>query len=95
MYQRLLAAKNYRAGAMLIRQVHFAMTDLELHARSAAHLSPGCEGGCTARALDQMEGGLAFGARLGRSCTYLAAAAAPAPTWLLLLHPQTPLPKRG
>lgn len=33
MYQKLLAAKTYRAGSMTLRQVHFAMTDLELHAR--------------------------------------------------------------
>lgn len=29
--QKLLAAKNYRAGTMSLRQVHFASVDLELH----------------------------------------------------------------
>jgi len=31
LYQRLLAAKTYRAGSMTLRQLHFACTDLELH----------------------------------------------------------------
>jgi hypothetical protein len=31
MYQRLLAARTYRSGSMTLRQVHFAVTDLELH----------------------------------------------------------------
>jgi oligopeptidase A len=30
-YQRLLAARTYRAGSMSLRQVHFAVLDLELH----------------------------------------------------------------
>ena len=33
LYQRLLAARNYRAGSATIRQIHFATVDLELHAR--------------------------------------------------------------
>ena len=31
LYQRLLSAKNYRAGSLSLRQIHFACTDLELH----------------------------------------------------------------
>jgi oligopeptidase A len=33
LYQRLLAAKNFRSGSMTLRQLHFACTDLELHSR--------------------------------------------------------------
>lgn len=33
LYQKLLAARTYRSGSMTLRQVHFATTDLELHAR--------------------------------------------------------------
>jgi hypothetical protein len=33
MFERLKAAKNFRSGTMTLRQVHFAVTDLELHAR--------------------------------------------------------------
>ncbi|KAI3432836.1 hypothetical protein D9Q98_010420 [Chlorella vulgaris] len=33
LYERLLAARTYRSGSMTLRQVHFAMIDLELHAR--------------------------------------------------------------
>lgn len=33
LYQRLLAAKNFRAGTLSLRQIHFACTDLELHSR--------------------------------------------------------------
>ncbi|KAL4854352.1 putative cytosolic oligopeptidase A [Chlorella vulgaris] len=33
LYERLLAARTYRSGSMTLRQVHFAMVDLELHAR--------------------------------------------------------------
>lgn len=33
LYQKMLAAKNYRSGSMSLRQVHFATTDLDLHAR--------------------------------------------------------------
>lgn len=33
LYQRLLAAKTYRAGSMTLRQLHFACTDLELHSK--------------------------------------------------------------
>jgi len=33
LYQKLLAARTYRAGTMTLRQLHFATTDLELHAR--------------------------------------------------------------
>jgi len=31
MFAKLVAAKNYRAGSMSLRQLHFACTDLELH----------------------------------------------------------------
>merc|ERR1711977_552277 len=31
LYQKLLSAKNYRAGTMMMRQLHFACTDLGLH----------------------------------------------------------------
>ncbi len=33
LYQKLLAARTYRSGSMTLRQIHFAVTDLELHAR--------------------------------------------------------------
>ena len=33
LYQKLLAARTYRSGSMTLRQIHFASTDLELHAR--------------------------------------------------------------
>ena len=33
LYNKLLAAKNYRAGSQTLRQVHFSCVDLELHAR--------------------------------------------------------------
>lgn len=33
LYQRMLAAKTYRAGSMTLRQLHFASVDLELHSR--------------------------------------------------------------
>lgn len=33
LYQKLLAARTFRAGTMTLRQLHFACTDLELHAR--------------------------------------------------------------
>ena len=32
MYEKLVKAKNYRAGSMMMRQIHFASTDLGLHA---------------------------------------------------------------
>jgi len=32
-YQKLLAARTYRAGAAMVRQIFFARTDLELHHR--------------------------------------------------------------
>jgi oligopeptidase A len=31
LYQRLLAAKNFRAGSMTLRQIHFSSLDLDLH----------------------------------------------------------------
>ena len=33
LFQKLLAARTYRSGSMTLRQLHFACTDLELHAR--------------------------------------------------------------
>ncbi|KAG2500627.1 hypothetical protein HYH03_001394 [Edaphochlamys debaryana] len=33
LYARLKAAKNYRSGTMMLRQLHFSCIDLELHAR--------------------------------------------------------------
>jgi oligopeptidase A len=33
MYEQLVAAKNYRAGSAMLRQLHFASVDLELHSR--------------------------------------------------------------
>jgi len=30
-YQKLLAARNYRSGSAMLRQLHFSFTDLELH----------------------------------------------------------------
>ncbi|GLC35598.1 hypothetical protein PLESTB_000189600 [Pleodorina starrii] len=33
LYSRLKAAKNYRSGTMMLRQLHFSCVDLELHAR--------------------------------------------------------------
>lgn len=32
-YQKLLAAKNYRSGSAMLRQLHFSFLDLELHHR--------------------------------------------------------------
>jgi len=32
-YQRLKAAKTFRSGTMMLRQIHFSCVDLELHAR--------------------------------------------------------------
>ena len=31
MFDKLVAARTYRAGSMMLRQIHFAITDLELH----------------------------------------------------------------
>lgn len=36
LFQKLLAARTYRSGSMTLRQIHFACTDLELHARFTA-----------------------------------------------------------
>lgn len=33
LYSRIKAAKNYRSGTMMLRQLHFSCVDLELHAR--------------------------------------------------------------
>lgn len=33
LYRRLKAAKTYRSGTMMLRQIHFSSVDLELHAR--------------------------------------------------------------
>jgi oligopeptidase A len=38
-YQKLLAARNYRSGSMMLRQLHFSFLDLELH----AHYDPDSE----------------------------------------------------
>jgi oligopeptidase A len=35
LFARLLAARTYRSGSMTLRQVHFAVTDLELHSNYA------------------------------------------------------------
>lgn len=32
-YQKLLAAKNYMSGSMMLRQLHFSLLDIELHHR--------------------------------------------------------------
>ncbi|MEO0949077.1 MAG: M3 family metallopeptidase, partial [Cyanobacteria bacterium J06641_5] len=32
-YQKLLAARNYRSGTQTLRQLHFSLLDIELHAR--------------------------------------------------------------
>lgn len=31
LFNKLVAARTYRAGSQMLRQIHFAMTDLELH----------------------------------------------------------------
>jgi oligopeptidase A len=33
--QKILASRNYRAASIMLRQIHFAMTDMELHHRFA------------------------------------------------------------
>lgn len=33
LYQRLMAARTFRSGSMMLRQIHFASVDLELHSR--------------------------------------------------------------
>jgi oligopeptidase A len=38
-YQKLLAARNYRSGSTMLRQLHFSFLDLELH----AHYDPDSE----------------------------------------------------
>jgi oligopeptidase A len=37
LYAKLCAARNYRAGSLMLRQLYFASIDLELHARFDAH----------------------------------------------------------
>lgn len=32
-YQKLVAARNYMSGSMMLRQLHFSLLDLELHSR--------------------------------------------------------------
>ena len=41
LFDKIVAAKNFRAGSAMLRQLHFACVDLELHAR----YEPGSEGG--------------------------------------------------
>ena len=41
LYAKLVAAKNFRAGSQMLRQVHFSSVDLELHSRYV----PGADGG--------------------------------------------------
>lgn len=36
LYDKLVAARTFRAGSMSLRQIHFASTDLELHSRFAS-----------------------------------------------------------
>eukprot|EP00184_Porphyridium_aerugineum_P005503 CAMPEP_0184694466 /NCGR_PEP_ID=MMETSP0313-20130426/2414_1 /TAXON_ID=2792 /ORGANISM="Porphyridium aerugineum, Strain SAG 1380-2" /LENGTH=730 /DNA_ID=CAMNT_0027152761 /DNA_START=267 /DNA_END=2459 /DNA_ORIENTATION=+ len=33
LYNKIVQAKNFRAGSMMLRQVHFSLVDLELHSR--------------------------------------------------------------
>eukprot|EP00899_Mesostigma_viride_P011212 jgi/Mesvir1/20091/Mv13335-RA.1 len=40
-FQRLCAAKNFRAGTMMLRQLHFAFTDLQLHSNYVPDGTPG------------------------------------------------------
>jgi oligopeptidase A len=39
-YQKLVEAKNYMSGSMLLRQLHFALVDLELHHRYIPQADP-------------------------------------------------------
>ncbi|MEI6428083.1 MAG: M3 family metallopeptidase [Pseudanabaena sp. ELA607] len=39
-YQKLVEAKNYMSGSMLLRQLHFALVDLELHHRYTPQADP-------------------------------------------------------
>jgi oligopeptidase A len=37
LYDKLCAARNYRSGSLMLRQLYFAFMDLELHARFDPH----------------------------------------------------------
>ncbi len=38
LFDKIIAARNYRSGSNMLRQLYFSLTDLELH----AHWEPGC-----------------------------------------------------
>jgi oligopeptidase A len=48
LFQKIVAAKTYRAGTMMLRQLMLGMTDLELHHRFATTLGKGAAKGETA-----------------------------------------------